>query len=346
MAIKIQVRRGTTPIGTQLDTGEFGFRTDTGELAIGTGVGSSAIRIITQKHYNANYTIVVANTAETPVALSLGTNTVVGRISGNITALTGSDIWTIINGQNAVDINANNKKIINLATPTNATDAVNKAYVDTLVARGLTYHEAVLDKDLTAPPSNPNVGDRYWIAPGATGAWAGKDYKIATWNGSAWEFEEVTDGDCAFVTDENIFYYYDAGATGDKRKQLSTAMGPHASTHYATGTDPIDVKDLADSETNLLRHAFTAKGQILVGTGSGTYTALPVGSDGQVLVADSSQASGVRWATISGGGGGSSTFIGLTDTPSSYTGYAGYLVAVKSTADGLEFINVIDGGTL
>ena len=346
MAIKIQIRRGTTPITTQLDVGEFGFRTDTGELAIGTGVGSSAIRVITQKHFNTNYTIVVANTAETPVALALGTNTIVGRISGNITALTGSDVWTIINGQNANDINVNNKKIINLATPTNATDAVNKSYVDTLVARGLTYHEAVLDKDLTSPPGSPNVGDRYWVAPNATGGWAGKDYKIATWNGSAWEFEDVTDGDCAFVTDENIFYYYDAGATGDKRKQLSTAMGLHASTHYANGTDPIDVKDLADSQNNLLTHAFTAKGQILVGTGNGTYTALPVGSDGQVLVADSTQASGVKWATISGGGGGSSTFIGLTDTPSSYTGYAGYLVAVKSTADGLEFINVIDGGTL
>jgi len=38
--------------------------------------------------------------------------------------------------------------------------------------------------------------------------------------------------------------------------------------------------------------------------------------------------------------------LGLNDTPDSYTGYAGYLVAVKATADGLEFINVIDGGTL
>ena len=344
MPIKIQVRRGTTPITTQLDVGEFGFRTDTGELAIGTGVGNPAIRIITQKHFSSNNSILVANTAETPIAISLGTNTVVGRLSGGVTALTGSDVWTIINGQNTVDINVNNKRITNLASPVASTDAVNKAYVDTLVARGLTYHEAVLDKDLTSPPANPNIGDRYWIAPGATGAWEGQDYKIATWNGTAWEFEDVTDGDCAFVTDENIFYYYDAEETvGDKRKKLSTAMGSHASTHYANGTDPIDVKDLADSQKNLLRNAFTAKGQILVGTGNGTYVALPVGADGQVLVADSTQASGVKWANISGG---VSTFIALTDTPSSYTGYAGYLVAVKSTADGLEFINVIDGGSL
>jgi hypothetical protein len=344
MAIKIQIRRGTSAITTQLDVGEFGFKTDTGELAIGTGVGYSAIRIITQKHFSSNNSILIANTAETPVALVLGTNTVVGRTSGNITALTGSDLWSIINGQNTVDINANNQKIINLATPVNSTDAVNKSYVDTLVARGLTYHEAVLDKDLASPPSSPNTGDRYWIAPNATGAWSGKDYQIATWNGSAWEFEAVTDGDCAFVTDENIFYYYDAGAsTGDKRKQLSTAMGPHASAHYANGTDPIDVAYLADSGKNLLKNAFTAKGQILVGTGSGTYTALSVGTDGQVLVADSTQPGGVKWTTLNTG---VSNFLALTDTPDSYSGYAGYLVAVTSTADGLTFVNVIDGGTL
>jgi hypothetical protein len=345
MAIKIQVRRGTNDIATQLDIGEFGFKTDTRELAIGTGVGQPAVRIITQKYFSSNNSVLVANTAETPTALSLGTNNVLGRLSGGISALTGSDLWSIINGQNNTDIDVNNKKITNLGSPTNATDAVTKTYVDTLVARGLTYHEAVLGKNLTSPPSNPNVGDRYWIAPNATGDWAGKDYKIATWNGTAWEFEDVTDGDCAFVTDENIFYYYDAGAAaGDKRKQLSTAMGNHAFTHYANGTDPIDVKDLVDSQNNLLTHAFTAKGQILVGTGNGTYIALPNGTDGQVLTVDSSQAAGVKWANVSSGG--SSTFIGLNDTPSSYTGYAGYLVAVKSTADGLEFVNVIDGGTL
>lgn len=344
MAIKIQVRRGTNNITTQLDIGEFGFKTDTEELAIGTGVGQPAVRIITQKHFSSNNSILVANTAETPTALSLETDTVLGRLSGNISALTGSDLWTIINGQNNVDIDVNSKKITNLGAPVSDTDAVTKAYVDTLVTRGLTYHEAVLDKDLTSPPASPNTNDRYWVAPDATDAWAGKDYKIATWNGTAWEFEDVTDGDCAYVTDENVFYYYDVDVTtGDKRKKLSAATGNHAFTHYANGTDPIDVKDLDDSQNNLLRHAFTTKGQILVGTGNGTYIALPIGTDGQVLTADSSQASGVRWAAVNQG---SSTFVDLIDTPSSYTGYASYLVAVNATATGLEFINSIDGGAL
>ena len=46
---------------------------------------------------------------------------------------------------------------------------------------------------------------------------------------------------------------------------------------------------------------------------------------------------------ILGSGGGS--FLGLTDVgPESYAGYAGYIVSVNDEEDGLEFINMSDGG--
>lgn len=45
---------------------------------------------------------------------------------------------------------------------------------------------------------------------------------------------------------------------------------------------------------------FTAVGDLLVGTGASTYTALPVGADGNVLTANSLCAEGVEW--IAGGG--------------------------------------------
>ena len=47
--------------------------------------------------------------------------------------------------------------------------------------------------------------------------------------------------------------------------------------------------------------AFTAKGAILGGTGSATYAALALGTDGYALVADSTQATGLKWA-LNGGG--------------------------------------------
>jgi hypothetical protein len=47
--------------------------------------------------------------------------------------------------------------------------------------------------------------------------------------------------------------------------------------------------------------AFTAKGQILVATGSGAYTAQAVGSNGQILTANSAQADGVEWVTPASG---------------------------------------------
>ncbi len=60
-------------------------------------------------------------------------------------------------------------------------------------------------------------------------------------------------------------------------------------------------------------------------------------ADGYVL---SSTVAGVRtWIPP---GGGSGTFLGLTDTPASYTGQAGLFTRVNATEDGLEF--VVGGG--
>jgi hypothetical protein len=46
---------------------------------------------------------------------------------------------------------------------------------------------------------------------------------------------------------------------------------------------------------------YTAKGSVLAGTASGAYSSLAVGTDGQVLAADSTQAPGVKWTTQAAG---------------------------------------------
>lgn len=47
----------------------------------------------------------------------------------------------------------------------------------------------------------------------------------------------------------------------------------------------------------------TTKGDMIAATGSGVVARVAVGIDGQVLTADSTQAAGVKWSTVSGGGG-------------------------------------------
>jgi hypothetical protein len=71
-----------------------------------------------------------------------------------------------------------------------------------------------------------------------------------------------------------------------------------------TVTDPTADRTLTlpDATGTLLSTAlFSAKGTILIGTGSGTFTSQSVGANGSVLTADSAEADGVKWVAASGG---------------------------------------------
>jgi hypothetical protein len=57
---------------------------------------------------------------------------------------------------------------------------------------------------------------------------------------------------------------------------------------------------------------FDAKGDILAASADNTAARLAVGTNGQVLTADSAAAAGVKWATPSAGGGGAWTLLSTT----------------------------------
>jgi len=89
---------------------------------------------------------------------------------------------------------------------------------------------------------------------------------------------------------------------------------PGSSPYYAKSDDPrfdTIVTDhgglsglLDDDHTQYIKDAeFTAKGDLLVGSGVGTFDNLLVGTNGKVLMADSTQTLGVKWDTVSGGSG-------------------------------------------
>ena len=105
----------------------------------------------------------------------------------------------------------------------------------------------------------------------------------------------------------------------------------------ADSTQTLGLKYVADT-TN---YAIAAKGDLLGGTAADTLAALSVGTNGQVLTADSTAATGLAWATAASGGGMtllSTTTISGTTTISSISGSYKHLLlnlkGVTSTVDG------------
>lgn len=71
---------------------------------------------------------------------------------------------------------------------------------------------SVIDRDLTAPPANPNEGDRYIVADSATGSWNGWDSNIAYFADGAWMKLVQTTGWLSWVEDEARFVVWDGSA--------------------------------------------------------------------------------------------------------------------------------------
>jgi hypothetical protein len=87
----------------------------------------------------------------------------------------------------------------------------------------------------------------------------------------------------------------------------------------ASGTGPIPVV------TNTVATAFDAKGDLIAGTGADTFARLAVGTNGHTLVADSAEATGLKWAAPASGGGMTliQETVASANTGISFTGIAG-----------------------
>jgi len=105
------------------------------------------------------------------------------------------------------------------------------------------------------------------------------------------------EGQFAFTKDTNSLWYYDgaawvaSGATGDIE---GVTAGVGISGGGTSGTVTI---------TNDMATTITAAGDIVIGTGSGTYDNLPIGTTDQILTADTTVSPyKVKWAAAPGGG--------------------------------------------
>ena len=92
------------------------------------------------------------------------------------------------------------------------------------------YQKSVLTKGTLTPPGSPTLGDRYLINGTGTGAWAGQDYNIATWDGTQWVFYAKRVGMMTWVKDESKYYTYTAVNT------WTATAATHAQQHAITST--------------------------------------------------------------------------------------------------------------
>lgn len=123
------------------------------------------------------------------------------------------------------------------------------------------------------------------------------------------------EGQFAFTKDTNSLWYYDgaawvaSGATGDIE---GVTAGVGISGGGTSGTVTV---------TNSMATAIDAKGDLVPGTGADTFARLAVGANDTVLTADSSTATGLKWAAPAAGGGmtllSTTTLSGATVTLSS-----------------------------
>ncbi len=94
--------------------------------------------------------------------------------------------------------------------------------------QSLDWQESVLTFSLSDPP--PGVlGARYVVGPGATGAWAGYEDNIATFNYGGWSFLPPGEGMTTYVEDINTPFSWHDGVWGP---MINSTSHNHDSRYY------------------------------------------------------------------------------------------------------------------
>lgn len=105
-------------------------------------------------------------------------------------------------------------------------------------------HLSVSARDQAAPPASPTEGQRFLVGAGASGAFAGKDFQIATFLAGAWVFLIPRAGWRVYVETETLLLVYDGASWKDvglslRALQNLTLLGVGAT---ADATNPLSAK--------------------------------------------------------------------------------------------------------
>ena len=214
---------------------------------------------------------------------------------------------------------------------------------------------SVLDRDLTAPPASPADGDRYMVASGATGLWAGWDLNVTTWVDGIWMRLVPRPGWLAWIADEATFFVWNGSAwqsvgvpqdVSDAIFSLVNDVDPTKRALFSlsgisTATTRTFTLPNTSSELAILAGTQTFNGNK---TFSGSLTA-----SGTVTMSGAAATIGTSVATATYGMGTGATTTGVTKTVNLGTGGASgstTVVNIGSTTSGAGGTTVINTPTV
>lgn len=166
---------------------------------------------------------------------------------------------------------------------------------EALAILDVLVHCAVESRNIASPPPAPQEGERYIVADGATGAWAGKEGRLAAWSNGAWLYHAPAAGLVVFIKDEGVLLIHDGSglralfssfselgvnATADSANRLAVA-GP-ASLFSHDGADhrlKLNRKLATDTASILFQTDHSARGEI--GLAGSDALSFKVSPDGQ-----------------------------------------------------------------
>jgi len=316
--------------GTQAGDSGYGLRDNGGVIQLKNSSGAWA-NIPTSVYDLGDAGASARGLVSTTTQSFAGAKTFTGSVTVNGTLALGSAM------------NGNGNRLTNIASPTAASDAATKGYIDTFVTTGITWASPVLGT-ATGAPATSNNGDRYIIGDaGAASATGCSVNQIATRSGGAWVCSTPAAGATSHSTADGQNYTWNGTAwisTG-----TSTTHDALLGLQGGNGIDQFYHLDLADytalTATNAqlaslqttgmptfagLSAAAATVGGLTV-TGSITAGGSP-GTNGYLLV---STGSGVQWVSpsslgITGGGGTSGIVVSGGVLEASSTAITGQLV--------------------
>ena len=299
-------------------------------LALTAQIGDVAVRTDVNKSFilTASPATTLGNWQElltpTDAVLSVDGNTGAISLSGTYLNRT--------TGQLLGNLDANNFKVTGLGTPTSNADAATKVYVDTVAgsataaaasaaAAAATYDS--FDDRYLGPKSTPPTLDNDGAAliEGAL-YWNSVSNAMFAWDGAAWgsisstaeiyRYKYVATGGETSVSGTDANGLTLSYLAGKEQVYLNGVLLVRGTDYTASnGTSITSLAALAASDvlevitftafdlaTAISNTLFDAKGDILVATAADTPGKLTVGANNYVLTADSSTATGLKWAEV------------------------------------------------